>query len=318
MPATSRFAPGKMILCGEHAVVYQQPAIAIPVLSLGTTTKIFAHPLAQKGEVYINAKEIDLQTNISFLSPENPIRQTVELVMRYFFLTALPACEIQITSTLPIAAGMGSSASLSVSLIRALSDFLGQPLQTEQMNALAYEAEKFHHGNPSGVDNTVISYARPVYYIRGENPEFLSIGSPFHFIVANTGISASTSLAVAGVRERWLASPTQYENYFTQIGSITEQVRQALALGNPTQVGQFLTKNHQILQEMHVSCLKLDHLVNTALSAGALGAKLSGGGLGGNMLALVGDETAEQVEKALIAAGARSCLRITLPASKEK
>jgi mevalonate kinase len=305
-----------MILCGEHAVVYQQPAIAIPILSLETNTKIFAHPLATKGEVIIDAKEISLHDNLENLSENNSIRQTIELVKNHFSLSSLPACEIKITSNLPIAAGMGSSASLSVSLIRALSDFLGCPLPTDQVNTLAYEAEKFHHGNPSGVDNTVITYGRPVYFERGCQPEFLTVATPFQFIVADTGIPASTSQAVSGVRERWQKETNHYETLFQQIGTLTRKIRQALAQGAYNQTGDLLTQNHQLLREIQVSCPELDRLVETCLSAGASGAKLSGGGLGGNMLALVTAETSAQVKAALIAAGAKSCLPVTLPASE--
>jgi mevalonate kinase len=318
MPAISCFAPGKLILCGEHAVVYLQPAIAIPFLSLGTTTKVFAHPLAPKGEVIVTAAATQLHAELNTLPAVDPIRSTIELVMQFLSLTALPACEIHITSTLPIAAGLGSSASLSVSLIRGLSEFLGHPLATEQINAIAYEAEKFHHGNPSGVDNTVIAYAKPVYFIRGGAPEFISVAQPVHFLVANSGISASTSEAVAGVQSRRQAAPAEYDAYFNEIGRLTDAVRVDLAHADLVQAGQRLTENHRLLQKMQVSCPELDRLVEAALSAGAWGAKLSGGGLGGNMLALVPEEKTAAVETALYAAGASSCRPLTLPASKEE
>lgn len=318
MPAISRSAPGKMILCGEHAVVYQQPAIAIPVTSLGTTTKIFARPTAPKGELFIRAEAVHQSNKFQELPASDPIRQIIELVMRKFSLQSLPACEILITTTLPVASGMGSSASLSVSVIRALSEFIGHPLALDQINQLAFEAEKIHHINPSGVDNTVITYQRPLYFIRGQSPEFLHIKGPCHFIIANSGISASTSKAVAGVRERWQRNTDSYERWFGEIGKITDQVRSSLANGDLLTMGKLLTQNHEYLQKIEVSCPELDHLVEAALSAGALGAKLSGGGLGGNMLALCPEEKLDTVKQALLKAGAVSTVELTLPATGEE
>ena len=318
MPAISCSAPGKMILCGEHAVVYGQPAIAIPVTSLGTTTKIFARPTAPKGELFIRAEAIHKSNKFHELPATDPIRQIIELVMKYFSLQSLPACEILITSTLPVASGMGSSASLSVSIIRALSEFIGHPLAIDQVNQLAFEAEKIHHINPSGVDNTVITYQQPLYFIRGRSPEFLRIKEPCRFIMANSGISASTSQAVAGVRERWQRNTDAYERWFVEIGKITDKVRSSLANGDLLLMGKLLTQNHEYLQKIEVSCRELDELVAAALSAGALGAKLSGGGLGGNMLALCCPDTASSVKQALIQAGAVSTVELTLPATAEE
>ena len=307
-----------MILCGEHAVVYNQPAIAIPILTLFTTTRIFAHPTAPRGEIIIQADAVDIDDDLLNLPVDHPIRQTIELVKMYFSLDALPACEISITSTLPVAAGMGSSASLSVSIIRALSEFIGRPLPVDQVNKVAFEAEKIFHSNPSGVDNTVIAYEKPVYFQRDHSPKFLNIAVPLHFIAANTGISASTSEAVTGVRERWQKNPELYEGLFIQVGKISQQVRHSLTKGDLSKTGKLLSQNHSLLQQMCVSCPELDQLVKVSLDAGALGAKLSGGGLGGNMLALVTPDTADRVEAALTAVGAKTTVRVILPPSLEK
>jgi len=318
MPAITSSAPGKMILCGEHAVVYNQPAVAIPVLTLFTKTSIFARPTAPKGEIFIRADAISLAENLNILPNENPIRQTIELVKEYFSLESLPACEIHITSTLPVAAGMGSSASLAISLIRALSEFIGHPLPVDQVNSLAFEAEKVLHGNPSGVDNTVIVYEKPVFFQRDHKPELLKVAAPFHFVVANTGITASTSKAVARVRTNWQNDREKYENIFSQIGQISRQIREFLELGKFCETGELLTQDHTLLQEMGVSCPELDKFVKISLQAGALGAKLSGGGMGGNMLAMVTTESADRVAAVLASNGAKKTLHITLPASVEE
>jgi mevalonate kinase len=307
-----------MILCGEHAVVYHQPAIAIPVLSRSTTTSVFAHPLDPVGKVLIHSAEANLHECLSELPEEHPVRQTIELVQAFFQLDHLPACEIHIVSTLPISAGLGSSASLSISIIRALSEFLGRPLPLEQINQLAYEAEKIHHGNPSGVDNTVIAYGQPVYFIREQPPEFVTIKTKLSFLLAHTGIAASTSKAVAEVRQHFEAEPQKYSRLFAKIGALTNQNRILLATGEVPTLGQNLTHNHELLQEMGVSSAELDRLVRAALAAGALGAKLSGGGQGGNMLALIPAEQLDEITRALLTAGAQSVIALDLPASGEK
>ncbi|NMC85554.1 MAG: mevalonate kinase [Anaerolineaceae bacterium] len=318
MPAISSSAPGKMILCGEHAVVYYQPAIAIPVLSRATTTIIFAHPLDSTGKVFIHSEEANLHECLTDLPTEHPVRQTIELVQTHFRLDHLPACEIRIHSNLPISAGLGSSASLSISILRALSEFLGQPLSLEQINQLAYEAEKIHHGNPSGVDNTVIAYGRPVYFIRGKQPEFVRVKTKLSFLLAHTGIAASTSKAVAEVREHFKAEPQKYSRLFSEIGVLTNQNREFLASGEIHPLGKNLTHNHKLLQEMGVSSTELDQLVSVALGAGAYGAKLSGGGQGGNMLALIPAELSAELTQTLLSAGAKSVIALDLPASGEE
>lgn len=317
MPAISVSAPGKMILCGEHAVVYRQPAIAIPVQQLHTKTQIFARPLAPKGEILLKADAIGVDGNAEDLEKSHPIRAALELVKAYFSIQSLPACEIHITSSIPIAAGLGSSASVSVSLVSALAKFIGHPLKTTEINSLAYEVEKLHHGNPSGVDNTVIAYNQPVYFVRGEAIEFVAVSAPVHLVIADTGIHASTSEAVAKVRQSWQNSPAEFEDSFAQIGQITRQIREHLQMGKMTEIGPLMNLNHTLLQSLGVSCAELDTLVNAAMQAGALGAKLSGGGLGGNMIALVQAEQSASIAAALKRAGAVFTLEFHLPATQE-
>lgn len=316
MPAISVSAPGKMILCGEHAVVYRQPAIAIPVAQVQTTTKVFARPTAPQGEIIVKADAIGIDGPMHDLPETFPIHAALNLIKAHFSIASFPACEIRISSTIPIAAGLGSSASVSVSLLNALSLFLGHPLATNEVNRLAFEVEKLHHGNPSGVDNTVIAYNRPVYYVRGETLEFVENAAPLHFIVANTGVGASTAEAVEKVRQNWQKDQAAYEGYFAEIGQISKKIREHLLKVETREIGALLTRNHALLQSMQVSCTELDTLVEAALNAGALGAKLSGGGLGGNMLALVEPERSDFVNEALKAAGAVSTIETTLPASK--
>lgn len=316
MTAISRSASGKLILCGEHAVVYNRPAIAVPVDQIATSVKIFAKPLAEKGLVTILIPQIGMESNLKNLPDSQPLKHSLAILQDYFKINHFPACDIRISSTIPISSGLGSSASLSVALIRALSEFLGQKMDNEEINRVAFDLEKIHHGNPSGIDNTVITYARPVYFIRGEEIEFIPLVKPLDIVIGCTGIRASTAQAVAGVRERWINQRLKYDEIFSNVGKITTQIRESLRQGKISDIGLLLTQNHKLLQEMEVSCDELDELVEAAMSAGAFGAKLTGSGRGGNMLALVDASAVEQVKDALTQAGAVSTIHAIIQPSK--
>jgi mevalonate kinase len=207
-----------------------------------------------------------------------------------------------------VASGLGSGAAVTVALVRALSAHLGFPMTDEQINAFAYEIEKLHHGTPSGIDNTVITYARPVYFIKGESLEIFTVGQPFTIVIGDTGISAPTKESVGDVRRLWEADTPAWENVFNEVGRISKQAREAIESGRWDLLGHLMKQNHSLLQEMTVSSPELDGLVSAACNAGALGAKMSGGGRGGNMIALVTPELAETVSSALKTAGAHSTI----------
>jgi mevalonate kinase len=317
MPAISRSAPGKLILCGEHAVVYGQPAIALPVMQICSKTMVSAKPLTSRGTVRIIAPKLGIDQDLSTLPATSPIKRSLELIMDHFHLDHLPACEIRVSSNIPIGSGLGSSASSSVSLVRAVAEFLGHRLSEPEINQLAYEMERIYHGTPSGIDNTVVTFAKPVYFVREKPIEFLDIPKSFELIIADTGIHASTAQAVAGVKEQYLKSPNKFGALFEKIGNLSIQTRQHLLAGQIAEMGPLLTQNHHYLKQMGVSCPQLDKLVSAALKSGAYGAKLSGGGLGGNMLALVDHSSAQTVEESLVNAGATSVIHSRVHSSAE-
>ncbi len=302
MPAFTATAPGKIILIGEHAVVYGQPAIAVPVTQVQARAIVTAQPGGREFQVRAPATGVDSPWEA--LPPENPLRAALAGVCRTLGVTRIPAGSLKIVSTIPLAAGLGSGAAVSVAVIRALSAFLGQRLPDEQVNALAYEVEKIHHGTPSGIDNTVVTYARPVYFVRGQPVETFRVRRPFTLVIGDTGIPAPTKEAVGDVRRGWQAEPQRYERLFAALGSLTRAARQAIEGGHPRRLGPLMNEAHDLLGEMGVSSPELDRLVQAARQAGALGAKLSGGGRGGNMIALVEPEGAEAVSLAMRKAGA--------------
>ena len=301
MPVFSASAPGKMILFGEHAVVYGQPAIAVPIDQVRADVRITTDPQGIPGEMRILAPDIDLACNLEDLPPTHPLAAAVNgvLASQQKNIADLPACTLKITSTIPVASGLGSGAAVSVAIIRAMGELLGRPLTNKQVSDLAYEVEKIHHGTPSGIDNTVVTYAQPVYFQRGEPIETFTIAEPFTIVIADTGITSPTKEAVGDVRAAWQADPEGYEHLFATAGDIARRARQAIENGTPEQLGPLMNANHSLLQKMGVSSPELDRLVEAGRQAGALGAKLSGGGRGGNMIALVSPQTAKNVTRSL-------------------
>lgn len=294
-------APGKIILFGEHAVVYNRPALAVPVNQVHSDVDVLD---SSRAGIWIDAPVITLHAELTSLPSDHPIGSVILKLFQLFDISQPPNLEINILSTIPVAAGLGSGAAVSVALIRALSSFLSHPLSSDEINSLVFEIEKLHHGTPSGIDNTVITYNMPVYFIKGQPIETFKTGKPFTIVIADTGIPALTKESVGDVRRLWLKDTNYFENVFNEIAQISLIARRSIESGRPELLGELMDHNHALLQEMTVSSPELDALVSAAKDAGALGAKLSGGGRGGNMIALVDQPKAESVASALISAGA--------------
>lgn len=312
---TTASAPGKIILFGEHAVVYGRPALAVPVTQVHADVDVTASSCPG---IWIHAPDVNLHAELSSLPVDHPIAAATRSVFATLGISSPPPLEITITSTIPVASGLGSGAAVTVALLRALSSMLHSPLTNEEINSLAYEIEKLHHGTPSGIDNTVVTYARPVYFIkqspspsgrgaRGEGNliDTFTVGVPFTLVIADTGISAPTKESVGDVRKLWEADKSRWEGVFDEIGGIANRARDCIERGKTKELGSLMDLNHALLQTLTVSSPELDSLVESARRSGASGAKLSGGGRGGNMIALVEKDRAAQVSEALMSAGAK-------------
>ncbi len=244
---------------------------------------------------------------------DDPLRLVIAGVLERSRIQHIPACIIRITSTIPVAAGLGSGAAASVALIRALSTFLGQPFPDEWVSELAYEIEKIYHATPSGIDNTVITYASPVYFVRDQPIQYFRVAAPFLLLIADTGIPGKTAKTVRAVRAGWEANPERYEKIFDRIGAIAEHSREVIETGQTEKLGALMNENQELLVELGVSSPELDNLVRVARASGAQGAKLSGGGGGGNIIAFaIGEANCAALHTALKNAGATRLIQTTV------
>ncbi len=297
-------APGKLILFGEHAVVYGQPAIAVPMQGLAVTVTAETAPSGTGLCILLPDLRRILHVHLSDESPDNALTYTAGLVLKHLKRKTEPDLKLMLHSTLPIAAGFGSGAAVSVALARALSVALRRPLPNDVLNDLVFEVEKLHHGTPSGVDNTVIVYEKPVYFVKGQPLETFTIQRPLHFLVGRLEHATPTHVTVGDVRKLHQKDSARIDLIFERIGQITRQARGAIENGYVEALGSLMNENHEHLRELTVSDESLDHLCEVAQAAGAVGAKMSGGGRGGNMIALVEAETVEAVRAALVESGA--------------
>ena len=317
MPVIFGKATGKVILFGEHAVIYGQPAIAIPVTRVNATARVLPNLTADTPTVHIQAAEICVDADLSDLPSDHPLAAAVRLILKEIAPQPIPSITLQLSSTIPVAAGMGSSAAVTVAIIRALSAFFGKPLSSAEVSDLAYEVEKIHHGTPSGIDNNVIAHQKPVYFVREKPIQFLTIFTPTHWVIADSGEKTPTRETVAAVKQSHMQDPAYYNQIFDQIGAITQEARYALPVGDLSTLGILMNENQRLLKGLGVSSPKLEHLITAALEGGAVGAKLSGGGRGGNVIALATPGTVETIERALRNAGAVKTITTVLPKTED-
>jgi mevalonate kinase len=307
-------APGKVILFGEHAVVYGRPALGVPVLQVSAQAEVVT---SEQPGIWIDLPDLGLSGELAALPSDQPVAALVHNLLFDWKIDPFPQLRIRVSSTIPVASGLGSGAAVSVALTRALADALQHPVTDEQVSAYAFEIERLHHGTPSGIDNSVITYARPVYFTKDRTVETLQVAEPFTLVIGHTGISAPTRASVAAVRKLWQEGSTSIDATFDAIGLIARLARDAMETGVWRHLGPLMNENHSLLRSLTVSSPELDRLVDAARQAGALGAKLSGGGRGGNMIALAPASGPNEVAAAVSAAGATSVIISTVlpPAS---
>ncbi len=298
-------APGKIILFGEHSVVYGRPAIAVPVLDVFARATLDAD--ANGRGLQIVAPDLGRRFALQNAPPDNPLAAIVRATLAHLGQPP-PDGQLTLTSTIPLGRGLGSGAAIAAAAAGAVAGHFGQTLPPDQLSALVFEVEKLYHGTPSGIDNTVIAFAQPVYFIKGKPIQRLRVARPFTVVIGDTGVPASTRKVVGDLRRRRDAAPQKYEGYFDEIAVIARHAKLLIEqeVAPVAALGKLMNENHEILATLGVSSPELERLVTAARNAGAWGAKLSGAGWGGNMIALAPPEPAaiNGIARALTAAGA--------------
>ena len=272
-------AHSKIILIGEHAVVYGYPAISLTLLEVKVTCRVV--PAATPWRLF----------------EEDTLSMAVYASLEYLNIKdAYIRC--QIDSAIPEKRGMGSSAAISIAAIRAVFDYYQEKLPRDVLEILVNRAEMIAHMNPSGLDAKTCLSDQPIRFIKNVGFEELAMDLSAYLVIADTGVYGHTREAIQVVESKGKeALPFLYA-----LGELTQQAEEAIKARDAVMLGEILTKAHGNLKEIGVSSLEADALVETALQHGALGAKMSGGGLGGCIIALVADyhqaqDLAERLEE---------------------
>lgn len=304
-------APAKAILFGEHAVVYGMPAVAIPLPSIRAYAEIST---TADDSIFISSPALGIAKNMHQLPVDDPIRYAVELFFAQKKISLQGGLHIHLASDIPIASGMGSGAAISTALIKALFSAFQHGYTKIELSEMVFMVEKIHHGTPSGIDNTVTCYETAVYYQKNQPIEFTNFPLPFHLIIADSGVSTPTRTTVSDVRRIFEQEPDKTKKILDQICGCVTNGLTALQEGNWQRAGDEMNRNHSLLRELTVSNVVLDRLVENAVGAGAYGAKLSGGGRGGIVVALTAEQKWEPVLAAMVEAGATNSFHVEIGA----
>ncbi len=295
-------AAAKVILLGEHAAVYGHPVVALPI-----PDAVGAEVSASEGPLRVLIP--DWQIDVTGLGA--PAGDLLAPIFKAFDVEPT-GLTITVRSRVPRAMGVGSSAALAVAVTRAMAAHLGQTVDNETVNRIAFDCECVAHGSPSGVDNTLATYAEPLFVQNdGElRMEPLSLEAPPPVVVAFSGQMGSTREQVDAVRARRELSPAAYDALFEQMGALSSSAVPRLREGDYAGLGALMNVCHGLLTAIEVSTPELESMVQIARSAGAIGAKLTGGGGGGSIVALCPDPVddvvaafAESGYKTLVLAG---------------
>lgn len=328
----------KVILFGEHSVVYGYSAIALPLKNLRMRATVTGRDLAGEENAGCETREtgetcetcetcaeipesadstiplnsdsritlscLDFNGKLSEVPPRfSSVRTAIHAALEFAGRVG-DSLHVATESDFPPERGLGSSAASAGAVIRAILDYYKIRASENEIFALTQSAERVAHGRPSGLDATATSASWPVRFSSGEFSR-MEINMRAWLILADSGCKGMTRVTVDALRARMDEQPDAVKNKLDELGAIANQAADDLALGRAADMGARMTRAHRILADLGVSTPQLDKLVRAALDHGALGAKLTGGGGGGCVIALADTEAAaEQVGAALRAAGA--------------
>lgn len=309
---TENIGYGKIILLGEHSVVYGYRAIAAP---LGLAIRAEVTRPAEKSELVISGWDSDPAAH-NPAGAELAHRVAVHIANRLGVVDS--PVRVEVFPELPRASGLGASAALAVSVIRALMHSFGLRLTDGEISQLAFECEQLVHGTASGIDNTVATFGRTILFRRadtGNEIEELATPAPIPIVVGLTGVRSLTADTVARVRTGWEKNPQHYEAIFSEIDDLVGSGAEAFRRGDLASLGEVMNLNHGLLNALQVSSPELETIVDLARRSGALGAKLTGGGGGGAMIAIAEPDRIHSVADTLDAAGYQTYLTVMPGAS---
>ena len=307
---------GKTIFFNEHFVVYGIPSIAS---AINHYTEAEVDDMVEGSGFQI----IDNRLDSAGKNTPVKIRQREEALTRMFNSMGIDTkknpIKITLGGTLSAFSGIGASAALCVATARAAAKHFGLHFTDEEINEFALEGEKGFAGNPSGVDNTAATFGKMIWYVRGDSSkgeknvfELITLPKPVEIVIADSGITANTKAQVEGVAERRRKYPEKYAKLFKEAEELAYRAREAVEKADFKKMGELMNENHKMLQGIEVSHEELDKMVAVTLENGAYGAKMTGGGGGGCMLALTpGIDLQEKVAFALEGMG-KKVLRTTV------
>ena len=293
---------GKLILFGEHFVVYKVPALVAAVKAATTCEVKLSTPCSETEDGPWSCGLV-VEDNRPAVpgykrKKRDEMLHATQLVLKHFKVdTEKRGVRVTLGGDLCAVSGIGASAANAVSLSRALAGALGQNLSEEEVNRAGYEGERGYHGTPSGIDNTAATYGGVLTFCRTDGDPIFKIKklpSPCRIVYAATGITSSTTKVVGDVRAKKEKDPKWFDGLLQRYKSVFERAEKALEVGDWKAVGALADENHKLCQELTVSCKELDDLVDAARKAGAVGAKMAGTGRGGLMWAICLDEKSQQ------------------------
>lgn len=291
------FGRGKVILVGEHGVVYGRPALAA---GLGRGVRATA---ARAEADVLHARGGALRHGPS-AEGEEPLARAFHAVLSAYGPRPFPAA-VEFDVGIPAGAGLGCSAAIGVAVVGALDELYGTERAPEALGAYCLAWEKVFHGNPSGVDNTMAAVGGIAVYRKGEALAPVFPKAPLVLVVGFSGESSSTKAMVENVARHASRAPAEAEKIFDEMATLVGDAKVALEEGNLEHLGQVFDANHRLLSSLMVSTERIDVMCAAARGAGALGAKVTGSGGGGCMIALAAShEKAEPILAALRELGA--------------
>lgn len=296
---------GKIILLGEHAVVYGSHAIAAPV------------PIAMQAGV-VETSDSGVQLIISewgineFIDKKpdqkHSLFQSLNLLLTELDLKRRNMC-VTVYPNIPKAMGLGGSAALAVAIIRALSECFKLKLSNQEIAHLSFKSENIMHGTASGIDNTLATYGEFIKFKKGDPPIINTVQSakPIPIVIGLTNNPGLTIEMVGKVRKAWQNNKKLYEKIFKEIDQLVLESEKCMNKADFEKLGQLMNINQGYLNALQVSSKELEELIEISRKNGALGAKLTGGGGGGAMIAL-SPGNSEKVSAAIQAAGYKTII----------